>query len=392
VVASVMRYSAPTLAEFARDKMVFLSGPRQVGKTTLALNWLEERGGTYLNWDVSEDRKRILAPGFVSSLTAPAVVLDEIHKYARWKSLVKGLFDKRGKELEIVVTGSARLDLFQRGGDSLLGRYELLRLHPLSVGELTEPTLRAPPMDWLTVAPASEPPDVWKRLEGRSGFPEPYFKDDRRQHRRWSGRRRELLVREDLRELSQIRTLSLVEHLALLLPSRVGAPLSVNGLREEVQVAYDTAKSWLDALERLYFCYRIPPYTKRIARSLKKEQKLYLWDWSEVEDAGPRFENMVASHLLKAVHAWNDVGDGPFALHYWRDVDKREVDFVLTERGKPVVAIECKQADTTPAPDLLRLGELLSVPQIQLVSEPGVDVAWKRCRVVTAARYLAGLV
>jgi predicted AAA+ superfamily ATPase len=234
--------------------------------------------------------------------------------------------------------------------------------------------------------------NVWPRLEARGGFPEPYYRDDARQHRRWSTRRREALVREDLRELSQIRTLSLVEHLSLLLPSRVGAPLSINALREEVQVAFDTAKSWLDALERLYFCFRIAPWSKRVARSLRKETKLYLWDWSEVEDEGARFENMVASHLLKAVHAWNDLGHGRFALHYWRDVDGREVDFVVSDAGRPIVAIECKRSDLTPSPDLLRLGDMLDVPQVQLVATDGVDERRKRVRVVTAPDYLASLV
>jgi predicted AAA+ superfamily ATPase len=385
-----MRYVAPTIDEFAREKMVFVSGPRQVGKTTLAKEWLAERG-EYLNWDVAEDRRRILTPTFASSLEGSAVVLDEVHKYARWKSLVKGLYDKRGRELQIVVTGSARLDLFQRGGDSLLGRYELVRLHPLSVGELADPAIRPPPANWLAPARVNVP-DVWPRLEARGGFPEPYYRDDARQHRRWSTRRREALVREDLRELSQIRTLSLVEHLSLLLPSRVGSPLSINALREEVQVAFDTAKNWLEALERLYFCFRISPWSKRVARSLRKETKLYLWDWSEVEDDGARFENMVASHLLKAVHAWNDLGHGRFALQYWRDVDGREVDFVVSNGGRAIVAIECKHSDATPSADLLRLGDLLGIPQVQLVAAEGVDERRKGVRLVTAADYLAALV
>lgn len=206
-------------------------------------------------------------------------------------------------------------------------------------------------------------------------------------------RRRELLIREDLRELSQIRTLSLVEQLALMLPARVGSPLSVNSLKEELQVAYDTTKSWIDALERLYFCFRISPFSKKIARSLKKEQKLYLWDWSQLEDEGARFENMVASHLLKSVQAWNDVGYGQYELNYWRDQERREVDFLITDNKKPIVLFECKKSDTSPSASLLRLGEMLGgIPQVQLVATPDYDRHRNQVRVVSAPIYLSGLV
>lgn len=388
-----MRYLDPLLKQFAAEKFVLLTGPRQVGKTTQAEAWLKEQKGLYFNWDIPEDREALLKTSFMSSLQAEAVVLDEIHKFPRWKSWLKGLYDKKHLHLQAVITGSARLDIFQKGGDSLLGRYELLRLHPLSIGELTHGRLVPPPKDWLNLEPERAPDQkAWRQLEIRSGFPEPFYKDDELQHHRWSVRRRELLIREDLRELSQIKTLGLVEHLALLLPSRVGAPLSINSIREDLQVAFDTAKSWIDALERLYFCFRISPYSKKIVRSLKKEQKLYLWDWSQVEDPGSRFENLVASHLLKSVQAWNDVGYGSYELQYWRDLEKREVDFVITANKKPVVIFECKKSDTTPTEALLRLGELMDVPRIQLVDLPGYHSIRANTRVVDAAFYLSALV
>jgi hypothetical protein len=170
----------------------------------------------------------------------------------------------------------------------------------------------------------------------------------------------------------------------------VGAPLSVNALREELEVGHDTVTSWLELLERLYYCYRVKPYSRRIARGLKKEQKLYLWDWSQIDAPGPRFENMVASHLLKAVHAWSDLGYGEFELLYLRDKEKREVDFVLTDRRRPVVLVECKVSDERPSEGLLRYREQLGgLPAIQLVRAPGVDRSGRGVRVVSAARFLA---
>ena len=382
------------LQEFANEKFVLLSGARQVGKTTLTNQWLADRNGLYLSWDIAEDRKKILASSFGEFAQYHYLVLDELHKYARWKSWLKGLFDKLGDRLSVVVTGSARLAVFQRGGDSLLGRYERLRLHPFTVGELTHGKIPEPPRiaeDWLSLGTLVDP-GLWKQLFRRSGFPEPFLKDEDLQHRRWTSRRRDLLIREDLRDLTEIRNISLVEHLALLLPSRVGSPLSVNSLRGELSVAHDTVSSWLSALDELYYCFRISPFSKKIARSLRKEQKLYLWDWSLVESESLRFENMVASHLLKAVHTWNDIGYGEYQLQYLRDKEKREVDFVIVESNRVEVLIECKFVETSVSPALIHFGDQLKeVPKIQLVNSPDVDFRRGSVRVVSAERYLSEL-
>lgn len=388
-----MRYLSQTLKQFASEKFVLLSGPRQVGKTTLALSWLENKQGLFLNWDVAEERERILSRDFLNPLTQDAFVFDELHKYNRWKSWLKGLYDKEHKRIEVIVTGSARLDIFQKGGDSLLGRYENLRLHPFTLGELVHGKILSPPKLWSEFVGTTEHNQEWEQLERRSGFPEPFFRDEDLQHKRWSVQRRSLLIQQDLRELSQIREVSLVEHLALLLRSRIGSPLSINSLREELSVAHDTVNSWIEILERLYFCYRIKPYHENLERSIKKERKLYLWDWSELSDPGSRFENMVASHLLKSIHLWNDLGHGEYDLCYWRDKEKNEVDFIVCEKGKPQLLIEAKHADEAISKSLLKLlSEFPNLPAFQLVNKPGVDREKGGVRVVSASKFFAGFV
>ncbi len=387
------RYLSETIEKFTSKKFLLLAGARQVGKTTVAKSWLENKKGLYLNWDSADDRARILKQDYLSSDRYSAILLDEIHKYPRWKNYLKGLYDKEGSRLQAVVTGSARLDIYRKGGDSLFGRYELLRLHPFSIGELAHGKLPPPPTDWLS--PGSVQGDVaqWNRLLQFGGFPEPYSEQDSMHHKRWSTQRRELLIKEDLRDISDIKLVELVEHLYLLLPERVGAPFSINSLKEELQVAYNSVAAWIVILERLYICFRLSPYFRKLARSLKKEQKLYLWDWSQLKDPVAKFENIVASHLLKSVNAWSHLGYGEFDLCYWRNKEREEVDFIITRERVPVVLFECKMSDQALARPLVNLSkELGGIPAIQLMGAPGIRRQTGNNLVVSANDYLANLV
>jgi predicted AAA+ superfamily ATPase len=320
----IRRYLADQVERDASRKMVFVAGPRQVGKTTLALGLPGARRG-YLNWDVAEHRERILKGELPA---APLWVFDEIHKYRSWRNLLKGLYDGRSKRQRIVVTGSARLDLYRRGGDSLQGRYHLLRLHPLSVAEL-----------------GIKSQDGLRELVTLGGFPEPFFSGSEVQARRWSREHRNLIVREELTSLERVHDLGNVELLTLRLPDLVGSPLSVNALREDLQVSHKTVASWLGILERLYAIFRVPPWGAPGIRAVKKAAKHYPVDGTLPPEPAQRFENMVASHLLKWVHFQQDVEGRDLELRYFRDVDGREVDFVVTERRKVLVAIECKWGD-----------------------------------------------
>jgi uncharacterized protein len=257
-------------------------------------------------------------------------------------------YDARGNDLEVIVTGSGRLDIFQRGGDSLFGRYHLYRLHPFTLGEYiheNRQTVCPPGEFWRKVTEEKTPTGAkegFEDLHALTGFPEPLFSGSDARLRRWRRSHQTLVVREDLRDLTRIREIGLVETLAALLPERVGSPLSVNSLREDLGINFVTAQGWLEALERLYFLFKIRPYAGRLSRTLRREEKAYLFDFSVVENAGSRFENLVALHLRKLCDAWTDWGFGEFALHYVRDREKREVDFLITENRKPYTLVEAK--------------------------------------------------
>lgn len=380
-----MRSLQPLIERDLGEKFVFLAGPRQVGKTHLSKETLKKTGGRYYNWDLAEDRSLILEKGFLQDRF---VVLDELHKYQRWKNFIKGIYDKYHEGLKALITGSARLDIYRKGGGSLFGRYFLFHLHPFSVGEIDHNTIPKP--DILKTHDLPSPPrDLFETLFRWGGFPEPFFAASEERHMRWSLQRNEVLIREDLRDLTQINLLTLVEHLMLLLPARVGSVLSINGLKEDLQVAYNSVRSWLNSLERLYFIFMLQPYSRRINRSVHKEKKLYLWDWSQVKDEGDRFENFVASHLWKAVHLWRDLGVGNFELQFLRDRDRREVDFCILKDRLPWVLIEAKFSETRPHESLIYFSNLFRTPAVQLVAKKGVDQMREGVRVVSADRWLA---
>jgi predicted AAA+ superfamily ATPase len=345
----VTRYLRDRVADALRRKMVLIGGPRQVGKTTFALSFLGPQADAahpaYLNWDHPSVPRRLRRAELPAG--EPVLLLDEIHKYGRWRNLLKGIYDTERSRRRILVTGSARLDYYRKGGDSLAGRYRYFRLHPFSLRE-------------LNAKPSRSDLDALLRF---GGFPEPLFAQNEAEHRIWRRDRISRVIREDLRDLERVREISLVEHLTDLLPSKVGAPLSVKSLREDLQVDHKTAERWLQILENLYVCFRVAPYGPPRVRAVKKERKLYLWDWSGVEGAGPRFENMVASQLLKYCHWVEDTEGHVMELRYLRDTDRREVDFVVLKDRKPLFAIECKSGESAIGPALRYFAERTPIPR-----------------------------
>jgi predicted AAA+ superfamily ATPase len=333
----------------ARRQMAFVSGPRQVGKTTTCRGI----GGevVYASWDDQDDRALILRGprAVVAELgldrvraAVPIVVFDELHKYRRWRTFLKGLFDRHGERLRVIVTGSARLDVYRRGGDSLMGRYLPYRMHPLSVGELLDPT----PANEALRAPRELDAPLWDALWEHGGYPEPFVARDSPFSRRWRRLRTQQLVREDVRDLTGIQEIGQLEVLTALLEERSGQQLSYSSLAREVNVAVDTARRWVATLTALYHGFLLRPYFRNVTKALRKEPKWYLRDWSGIGNPGARAETFVACQLLKAVELWEDLGLGTYELRYLRDKQKREVDFLVLRNREPWFLVEVKQSDT----------------------------------------------
>ena len=342
--------------------------------------------GLYFNWDIATDRRTLLAdPYFFEKADRDPsrpflVILDEIHKHPRWKNYLKGAYDGFAKEFRFLVTGSGRLDLFKKGGDSLVGRYFGIPLFPLTLGELLGRATAAKEFRQMLAAPLPAgrgDASLYRDLLPYGGFPEPFSRAEEAFHAMWAAERTSLLVREDIRDVTGIRNLAGMEHLAHLLPERVGGPLSINSLREDLEVAYETVRDWVLVLARFYYLFTLSPWTGKLSRMLRKEPKAYLYDWADLPSAPARFENLVA-------------------LHYLRDKEKREVDFILLDGGKPLCLVECRSTDTSPAPDLRAYQERLGVATaVQLVNKDGVCRKMKNgpgsLWVISAARWLAML-
>lgn len=386
------RYLTEFVVEDLAEKMVFIGGPRQVGKTTIARDLIAKQfhQSGYYNWDSKSDRRKIMQSNWPGN--ADLIIFDEIHKYKKWKSFVKGEYDTLKNKYHFLITGSARLDLYRKGGDSMLGRYHYYRLHPFSLAELIGKVTIPEVMKEIPIRPRREK-ETLKALDKFGGFPEPFLKQNTRVLRRWHNEKTERLFREDIRDVEQVRDIVSMQLLGDLLPEKTGSLLSINSLREDLEVSHRAVSSWLNILESFYYCFRIYPFVGKNFRSLKKEAKLYLWDWSEVENEAVRFENCVASHLLKLIHFLRDYEGYKANLYFLRSVEKKEVDFFVTIAEKPWFAVEAKMNDTNVSPHLFYFKEKLNIPFCyQVVKKGDVDSFIKGVRIVSADRFLAGLI
>lgn len=334
-------------------QMAFVTGPRQVGKTTTC----RSLATTYLNWDDPADRRDILAgaSAVLGRVTPrlgrpgrPLIAFDELHKHRKWRDFLKGFFDSHSTEAQILVTGSSRLDVFRRTGDSLMGRYFPYRMHPLSVGEL----LHTEAPEALFRPPAPLPEKEFAALLEFGGFPEVFLARRRNYALLWRRQRRDLILKQDVRDFTTISDVARLEILGDILAERSATQIVFAQLSNDLQVSLPTARRWVEALAALHLGFLIRPWSKSIAKSLRKEPKWYLRDWSGIADPGARAETFVAAHLLKAVEGWTDVGLGTFELRYLRDKQKREVDFVVIRDGKPWLLVEAKAGDGALSPAL----------------------------------------
>ncbi len=339
-----MRYLLPHIEVDLKKKMVFLGGPRQVGKTTLTQQLLKNRRGCYFNWDDDGDRRHIISRDW--SGDDELIVFDELHKFRRWKNWVKGVFDTQRSQHQFLVTGSARLDVYRRGGDSLMGRYHHWRLHPFTLSELPAGISRH---------------DAFRRLMTVGGFPEPFLVNDERSARRWRKERFDRILKDDIRDLEPLRDIQTLSLFVEALRSRVGSTVVLSNIADDLQVAQKTLSHWLEVLERMYLVFVVRPFTGKLARAIKKPPKIYFFDNADViGDDGARFENLVATHLLKELQFLEDRDGYRYELRFVRDKEGREVDFVVLRDGAVMQLIEVKLSKADVDPSLVYFAERLN--------------------------------
>ncbi|MCD4674999.1 MAG: ATP-binding protein [Desulfobacula sp.] len=351
-----MRYLYENILNDLKRKMVFIGGPRQVGKTTLAKTILDQAysSGRYFNWDYTEDRQDLLAERWQSD--NGLIIFDELHKYRNWKNWIKGVYDTNEGSAQFLITGSARLDIYRRGGDSLLGRYHYWRLHPFGFDEYP---------DKLTQK------EVFKRLMTVGGFPEPFLDGDEREARRWRRERFDRVLKEDIRDLESIRHISLLDLFIHQLRMRVGSLIVMSNIAGEIQVSPKTVNKWLSVLERMYLVFAVRSYTKNLPRAVIKPPKVFFYDNGDViGNEGAVFENLVATQLLKRIHFLEDRDGYRYELRYIRDKEGREVDFVILKEGMIEELIEVKFADDKISKHLKYYAEKLNPPKMtQIVAK-----------------------
>jgi predicted AAA+ superfamily ATPase len=366
-----MRYLTKYILNDLEKKMVFLTGPRQSGKTTLVLDLMKNLPGIYLNWDDPDQKKLILKREW--SDDDRYIALDEIHKFSRWKNFLKGTYDTQKNKHRFIVTGSAKLDVFKKGQDSMLGRFFSWRVHPLCLSELKH---------------------QFKNLSDKNlnkllilgGFPEPFFEGDEIFAKRWRKEKNKLVFRQDIQELESIKDISLLELFYQALTERVSSEVVLSNLARDLEIAPKTAKSWLNVLEKTYAVFTVRPFGKTIAKAITKTPKIYLYDNGEVEgDEGAKFENLVATHLFKRVQFLEDLYGDKYELNYLRDKNGHEIDFVIIKNNKPVCLIEAKLNDSNRSKSFYFYKERLNISHCVQLIKTNVKSSTKDGILITSA-------
>ncbi len=370
------RFQKPYIIKDLEKKMVFITGPRQVGKTWLAKDIARAfPNSVYLNYDSAGDRKIIREEAWLPE--TDLLILDELHKMKGWKNYLKGVYDTRAAGMRMLVTGSARLEAFRQQGDSLAGRFFRHRLLPFSPAEISQVNARLDPDLFLS----------------RGGFPEPLLADTDTDADRWRMQYVDGLVRTDILDFERIHDFKAIQLILDLLRSRTGSPISYQSIAEDVGVAPNTVKKYIQILESLFIVFKVTPYARNIARSVVKSPKIYFYDTGMVnsDDEGVVFENMAALCLLKHVCARVDLEGRPASLHYVRTKDGAEVDFCLVQDNTPELLIEVKRSDARPAPALVNFSKRYGIPATQLVLHLKHERVDKTVRICQGMKFLAAL-
>jgi uncharacterized protein len=334
-----------------KNRMLFLSGPRQVGKTTLVTSTLCQKNAGYFNWDSRKVRMAYQKdPDFFSSPEQTWICFDEIHKRPKWKDILKGAYDDYRDKHRFVITGSARLEMFKRSGDSLVGRYFHTHLFPINIPDLCQTDFQIPENAEDLAQLAASSPDMKEvdDLLALGGFPEPFFSGSDRFWKRWSLNHHDLIVQEDLKDLTRVIEIDKITALLEMIKPSVGSTISLRHLANDLETTHGSIQRWLQNLNKVHLIFPVAPYTKNVRRTYRQVKKWYFMDWRFADDN--RFENLVAASLFRAAVLYTDRFGEHFDLHFVRTHDQTEVDFLLTKNKKPWLLIEAKEG----APEITR--------------------------------------
>ena len=389
------------------QQMRFVAGPRQCGKTVLVQKYQQSinQNQLYFNWDYRETRLNYQADSsfFLHSLPdVPAYkdsywfCFDEIHKYPKWKNILKEIYDKYHQKYQFVITGSVRLDMFRKSGDSLAGRYFLFRLNPLMLSEYIGTVLAkiehiSTPEDFISACLSNNHyyQDELDNMLLFSGFPDPLINQSKAFHNKWKNSLIDRIIYEDLREISQVHDLESISRLLLLIPERIGSPVSVNALSNALQSSYNATQNYMRLLELAYIMFTISPYHERIERTVTKEKKGYLFDWTHIKDPGARFENFVALELKALVDLLVDRG-ADFSLFYIRSKDGKESDFLICKDKEPWLIVEAKLSKTNIDSHHYNFARKLgNIPVVQIIQESNVAEQYEKGYQVSASRFFS---
>ena len=361
------------IKEDLKKKIILLTGPRQSGKTTFSTQ-LSDRFN-YLNYDNSEHKIRIREQEW--DREKELIVFDELHKMDNWKLFLKGVFDVEGIPPSIVVTGSSKLDVFRKVGDSLAGRFFRYRMHPFDLKEVHKQF-------------KSSPDDLLETMIRVGNFPEPFISGKETFYRRWKKSHMDIILRQDLIDLSIIQDIPKLEHLIEILKRRVGSTISYSNIARDIEKDPNTVKRWVQLLENLYIIFKVTPYSKNVARSLLKDSKYYFYDVGQVVGESQKLENLVACALLKEGHYQEDINGFDFGLYFLRTKDGKEIDFLTVVDKQPTRLIEVKESDTNLSPNFNHFLPLFSdVKGIQLVKNTNQNTNYKNgCRLEKLSEWL----
>mgnify|MGYP005620785361 CR=1 FL=1 len=378
------RYLFEQILKDLAKKMVFITGPRQVGKTYLAKQLMSHFAKPqYLNFDNLTDRRIITDQSWIQN--SDLLIFDEIHKMKGWKNYIKGVYDSKPKSQSILVTGSSRLETFRQSGDSLAGRYFHHRLNPFSIKELEGQV---------------EPYEAVELLIKYGGFPEPLLQglesnvnDAAIESERWKKQYFTDLIREDILEFSRIQEISVMKTLVEILRNKVGSPLSLNSISHDLQVSPNTIKKYISILESLYVIFRVSPFHKNISRSILKEPKIYFYDSSYVKgNKGIVLENVVAVCLLKHTQYLQDSLGQNTILQFLKTKDNKEIDFVISKDDVAQNFIEVKLSERQISGPLNYFSERYPlVESIQLVHNLPQEEERGSIKILKAGEWLNSL-